>query len=100
LTGELHKIHLTEISHTKQDRRGVIKSRMKVLSGRISHIVFKATAACSVFDTASWWIGSELRCFGDLEEKAITSHFHCCVVNHSPEKHSASGMKPRHCARE
>jgi hypothetical protein len=85
----------------KQDRRRVIKSGMKVLSGRISHIVmFEATAACSVFDTASWQIGSELRCFGDLEEKAVTSHFHCCVVNHPPEKHSLSGMKSGHCATE
>jgi hypothetical protein len=66
---------------------------MKVLSGRISHIMFEATAAYSVFYTATWQIGSELRCFGDLEEKAVTSHFHCYVVNHPPEKHSASGMK-------
>jgi hypothetical protein len=62
--------------------------------------MFEAIAACSVFDTASWQIGSELRCFGDLEEKAVTSHFHYYVVNHPPEKHLGSGMKPRHCARE
>lgn len=62
--------------------------------------MFEATAACSVFDTAVWWIGNELRCSGDLEEKAVTSLFHCCVVKHPPEKHSASGMKPRQYARE
>jgi hypothetical protein len=92
--GELHKIRQIEMTYRNkdEDRRRVIKSRMEVLSGKFSHtIISEETAAWSVFFIGSWWIGSEMRCFGDLEVKVVSSRFHY-AVNHSPETHSAKAL--------
>lgn len=87
MTGKLHKINLTEITHTETRYiRRVIKSGMKFLIGRMSHIMSEVTAACSVFILPHGRLVVK-RCFGGLEEKVVTT-FHCCVLNHPREKHS------------